>query len=205
MCCVALFSQMENTQFLNFDLSLFPTHFQQPNGVSFGFLLFPISLLSPYNLLTGNSIKKIYNLAHCFPLFLSVTTSFTQKFFNICVICISKRVFLIIGTVSIVPFSHLLYYIDNVFIFVFFGTVFIVPFSHLLYYIDSAFISVLFGTVSIVPSINICINVSLVLLYKLHCILSEKRILVLQERMKVKILRILFMTLCFVIWFSHIE
>ena len=148
---------------------------------SFGFLLFPISLLSPYNLLTGNSIKKFYNLAHCFPLFLSITTCFTQKFFNICVICISKRVFLIIGTVSIVPFSHLLYYIDN------------------------AFISLLFGTVSIVPSITICINVSLVLLYKLHCILSEKGILVLQERMKVKILRILFMTLRFVIWFSHIE
>ena len=92
---------------------------------SFGFLLFPISLLSPYNLLTENSIKKFYNLAHCFPLFLSIATWFTQKIFNICVICISKRVFLIIGTVSIVPFSHLLYYIDNVFIFVFFGTVFI--------------------------------------------------------------------------------
>ena len=152
-------------------------------------------------------LKKIYNLGHCFPLFLSITTCITQKFFNICVICISKRVFLIIGTVSIVPFSHLflLYYIDNVFIFVSFGTVFIVPFSHLLYYIDNAFISMLFGTVSNVPSIAICINVSLVLLYKLHCILSEKGILVLRERMKVKIFRILFMTLRFVVWFSHIE
>ena len=37
MCCVALFSQMENTQFLNFDLSFFPTLFQQPNGVFFWF------------------------------------------------------------------------------------------------------------------------------------------------------------------------